>query len=276
MRALSSILSRVAGLLPLFSLGAAYRKRKLTFWILVVCGVGLTGSTISIAQFLLLDVRTVELDLYGKPIAGAEINVSKGENNDEVSLSLRLSANLPPEDRGFSIAAPDQFVEKSVFCWGAKEVGGHHYGGQRWYSFVVEGGDRPACTLGLSGPVVSTSARDMDLTLRVSSERRPTFPVTVQVRNLELVAVSELTPQPTFKNAYVIQYLPLPMDENRLAEISMHIHDRERGSQAEFRIFLVGIAFGVFSSFMASFLYEIVRDLENRSAEGKKSSIIIP
>ena len=56
----------------------------------------------------------------------------------------------------------------------------------------------------------------------------------------------------------------------------MQIRDHERGGQAEFQIFWVGIAFGVLSSFTASIIYEFARDWETRHDESKRPPLIIP
>jgi hypothetical protein len=229
-------------------------------------------------QYFRVKSQTVRIYLLGKSIQEASLYIAKGTRVDEATISVSAASQTQGSgDRGFGIWISDDFRQKSLYCQGVTESSPITREGMRWYWFGVQS-ERPSCTLVISGQILTMSVRELDLSLNVvATDQPPTFPLTVQIANMNQVDVTDLSPvPPSFRSSYIIQYLPLSSEGNNFAPISMQIKDRELSARTEFKTFWAGIFFGVFSSFVASIAYDLARYWERRLKPKKVPPIILP
>jgi hypothetical protein len=257
----------------------AIRKRRVTFVIFLFCSILLGHLGFSIRNYFRVERRNVEFGFLGKAIRTAGIYITHRETADEVHLEfVALAApNLPQDERRFSIWVPAGFQEKAVYCQGAHPDGSVVREGMRWYLFQAEKEGERVCQIEALAQVMTSSALETDLTLNVLSLGKPDFPVTMVISGLDRLDIAELSHSPSSRYTGSIQYNPLPVENpNFFDEVSMHIRDRERGIRSEFKIFWMGMVFGVFSSFTASILYDIAREWETNLERERRPPLIVP
>jgi hypothetical protein len=83
-------------------------------------------------------------------------------------------------------------------------------------------------------------ARQLDFTLDVLANEPVKYPVEIQIANPDNLEISELSPQPSFRNASIIQFITLPSSEVGYSSVGMHIQDRERAARTELIIVAAG------------------------------------
>jgi hypothetical protein len=153
-------------------------------------------------------------------------------------------------------------VPRDLFCNDAQKVETPPWKGARFYAVKMQGAGE--CSFRFVGPVLTSSARELDLALTLYEQPPSQFPLTVRFGNLEKLDIMGLDPQPETQNAAEIDYQILPREGNGLYPISMRINDRQLAARSETELFWLGIICGVLSSFMASILYDLARDWEGR------------
>jgi len=140
---------------------------------------------------------------------------------------------------------------------------------ERWYYFGVTDIEDPSCTLEFEGQVVSSDARELHLDF-APDMNPPEVPIGVMITNLADAEIDYLTPTPQYRAAHMIGYEPLPWNGLHPELISLQIRDRDRAYQADFRFLITGVLIGVFSSVLASAIWDVVKQIEGSGRSGEQ------
>lgn len=252
-------------------------RRRLTVGFVVLCCILLAGLIWMIFRYLRVESRTIVINLVGTPLARADLNFARKQNGEEITVDLSLDArDVEPDKRGFAVSVPVAFERTDSFCEAVRQFAPFEKQSMRVYPFQVAESQHASCDLTFRGSVLSTSARELDLDLDIVRFTQSMFPVNVQIRDLDKVDISELSPPPSFQSAYIIQYEPLKPGPGGDATISMETRNREAAARGDFVIVWSGIFIGVFCSFLASVVYEWLKSADQRLNQKKRQTGVLP
>jgi hypothetical protein len=205
----------------------------------------------------------------GLGLAKAYLLIDKGRTLDTLFVEVHFANGTSVAGRHFTINLPATIKRTSRPALGVKETGSMVTDLGRWFYFDVAEATPSSCSVEFEGEILSTSARELDLEMWIQvSNRERELPVTLLMRGLSTSDVSHLMPAPQYRTMNAIRYDPLPRGTTTMVgvaapePIEVQVRDRARGMQTEFRVFLVGILVGVFSSFLASILWDLAREKE--------------
>jgi hypothetical protein len=236
------------------------RSRRYAIGLFFSCVILLVLLGLWIRSYFHVQVRTIGIDLNSQAITGAMVTIAKGLRSDRVRIDLTLRGD--GTGRGGSVIVPGDFVKVDDFpSPGVKTFELVSRDGLKWIPFQVTG--RSSYWVEFKGDVLNTSARELDLNFTIATGGgRPKFPLALHFVDLERVDIIDLSPSPIDRNTWGILYSPLPPDVSGFEPVSFQMRDRIRGGEADFEVFIVGIAAGLLSSFAATILWDLVRDWE--------------
>jgi len=252
---------------------AFLRTRRLSIILIALSALSLVGLMWSAKGFLRIESRMVPVGLYTSVsggefcIDGGRIIIEKGHGTDRLTVRLSFRKSRAGA-AALSVRLPANLREKRPW-----QLSGVRYEGsrvdrdttgqsERWYSFGVADIEYPSCTLEFEGQVVSSDARELHLEF-APDMNPPEVPVGVMITNLADTEIDHLTPTPQYRAAHMIAYEPLPWNQDHPELIFLQIRDRDRAYQADFRFLITGVLIGVFSSILATAIWDVVKQIED-------------
>jgi hypothetical protein len=204
-------------------------------------------------------------------IDNSTIVLAKGTKKDKLSLSISLTNNNLHEKNYLTIKVPQCFDSvDSSFVRGLKHVNTYSRDDHRYYVYQSTEINSALLSLELTGYLFSTFSREVDFSLNIFLSANHDPPVVVRFFGLDRLDVFYLTPPPSQRESYAINYDHLrwvASAPKTFEPINFQMRDREKSANAEFRLIITGIFLGVFASLLASILWDIIRQMELKKSE---------
>ncbi len=242
------------------------RRRKLTLALLAVSVVALSLLVASLDALFHIESRSLLFGLgltsSGCQLTNGHLLIEKKGSTDEVSLEIKVAGNLSGESLSLRIPKGLELTE-TIIAQGLESNGDNIKDGERWLYYRFTDASNAQCWLKFQGDILTTTAQELLLLLQLHvAQGQREFPFRLAIRGLEKSDLLHLSPTPTYRSNWAVDYDPLPWDNLKSTPIMLTTRDRGRAYQKDFRAFLTGIFVGLFSSFLASIFWDLAREKE--------------
>jgi hypothetical protein len=188
--------------------------------------VALIVLSLSIHSHFRIESKSLSIGLFtsdGLQIDNSHILIEKGDPYDQLGINLSILNLDQSKGKILTIYLPVEFKKtKHVSLGGMIEKGSRVDSSgkyQRWHYFSIPDEKQITCWLKFKGNILSTSSRELNLILWIHVDDQPEFPFRLTMTGLSLSDLNYLTPKPTFRNYYAVDY-------NRV--LSAGVRDRVR------------------------------------------------
>lgn len=266
------------------------KPRKYSLLILLVSAVLFLGAFRTLLGIIRIESRNIPIFILTSDniqIKSSRFRITKRRRIDDIYIEVSYKVNSKPENDNsyITIEMPKDFQLSENNC-------GDHKNGNfgctrkpksyiqnklKRYVFPVTGQNSSYITFGeVKGKIFSTSARELDLKLRLGTfySIYYEYPIELTIIGLEDVNVNYISPKPSSQDLHFIKYKFLPWE--RLVwsdgeepvysqeDIRAQITDRGSSYNIDIWILLLGSSLGILSSIFASAIWEEVKQFEKK------------
>jgi hypothetical protein len=239
-----------------------------------LCCVLLIGLFLAVRKYFAIEERTITIGASAQngKLRGLVINIEH-KQRDELYLDFVVERQQPGElvVSTWTSDSLQMLVGKESHL-AMKKLGSHsprHSGliyRSYQYQAVTDSPMHPGVAQTLAGSIIQSGARELRLRLvLILTANALSGNVTLTVSGLEGITVDSTTPNPALRNDRMLQFTLAPDDfkPGGVSEIDLRLTDRSASYGSDFRLFMCGILLGVCTSFLASIIYETMREREN-------------
>lgn len=234
--------------------------------------------SLSLAKSFRIEQRTIWIYPRvsdGAKITNVMIDIKQEKGRDKLRLIVNAKSNSTADTGILSITHSDNISRKAH--------AGHSSGlsFEEPYSNILESGVKEVverCPFvpreqhsfyeEYAGPILLTNAKELQLTLEVPRSGKEKFPLLITFNGLSAISIDGAFPSPDQRTDDALYYRFEKFDPDEpfdsSVSIKLRLTNRQRSYGDEYKIFLIGVLFGVCSSFLASIIYDAIREAEKR------------